>query len=57
MFYTAQLLWNHHCYNQLLALNVGNVAHQLKTYDILLIAILPQQRVSHTAYLLRKSAQ
>ncbi len=31
------------------SLNVGNVAHQLKTYDILLIAILPQQRVSHTA--------
>ncbi len=41
----------------IVSLNVGNVAHQLKTYDILLIAILPQQRASHTAYLLRKSAQ
>ena len=41
----------------IVSLNVGNVAHQLNTYNILLIAILPQQRASHTAYLLRKSAQ
>ncbi len=27
----------------IVSLNVGNIAHQLKTYDI-----LPQQRASHT---------
>ncbi len=40
----------------IVSLNVDNVAHKLKTYDILLIAISPQQRASHTACLLRKSA-
>ena len=32
----------------IVSLNVGNVAHQLKTYDILLIAILPTKDLTHS---------